>query len=174
MKCTIFWHSVKASESLPAPLPPPNLTCFSFTMETFSPRMRGGTLALKTFSFLYLATNGNSLQLTTLHTYLCRYIARPDFDSQQLCKGKWPTGKQAGRLAHVDEASLLQWLLKIPPRRQRVLCKQALAQHREAGLGRDAMALREQHWVQTYSEIKEAAVTNTKGCTVSFLLTCLW
>lgn len=65
-----FTSSHGLCKSPPPPTPPtqpPSLTCSSLTMETFILR------TLAAVSFLYVATNGNSLQLTTLHTYLCGF-----------------------------------------------------------------------------------------------------
>lgn len=131
-----FSHLVEACESSPIPCPhPSSLTCDSLTMETFSPRVRGGlelrgkkNKNLTTLCFLYHATSGNSLQLKALHIHFAALLAWSLIVNR---RGRM-TDETAGKLTRVYEASHLQWLLKIPPRLQHVLCKQVLAQQDKA------------------------------------------
>lgn len=121
---TNIWISVKACESSPVPCPHPStLTCVSLTMETFSLRVRGGTLLWKK----------KHLTASFIMPLLESHFSTHYFVSYSLMTGGRQTEKTTGKLTRVHEASHLQCLLKIPPSLQRVLCKHVLAQQNKAG-----------------------------------------
>lgn len=126
-----IWISVEACESSPIPCPHPStLTCVSLTMETFSPRVGGGLQLWKKKKKKVLSA---SLIVPLLETRFSSKLATLTF---LLSANLWLStvvDRTAGKLTRAHEVSHLQWLLKIPPRLEHVLCKQVLAQKNEAG-----------------------------------------
>lgn len=124
-----IWISEEACESSPIPCPHPStLTCVSLTMETFSPRVGGGLELWKKKKVL-----SASLIVPLLETRFSSKLTTLTF---LLSANLWLStvvDRTAGELTRVHGVSRLQWLLKIPPRLEHVLCKQVLAQKNEAG-----------------------------------------
>lgn len=113
-----FEFESRACESSPIPCPhPSSLTCVSLTMETFSPRVRGGLSSEKKSNYSLLPLSCHYWKLTLNQPLVCFLLSL----------GMSLIVHCGQRLIY--EASHLQWLLKIPPRLQHVLCKHVLAQY---------------------------------------------
>lgn len=133
-KILVIWISVVACESSPIPCPHPStLTCVSLTMETFSPRVRGGLELWErkknTSNYSLLPLSCHYWKLTSAHS---APLSLPGYFLIVNSRGRL-TDQTAGKLTRAHGPSHLQWLLKIPPRLEHVLCKQVLAQQDKAG-----------------------------------------